>query len=120
MYYVEVYSRKPDVDPERFRETVTRTLRLWAARNPPPGIGAATITISEGRATDGFADVWNPADGTITGVARPSRANGALRPQTIGSAFSAHNPAEGESESWQAGDGTRARDPRLRGACSTD
>ena len=34
MYYVEVYSRKPDVDPERFRETVTRTLRLWAAQNP--------------------------------------------------------------------------------------
>jgi len=34
MYYVEVYSRKPHVDPERFRETVKRTDALWAAANP--------------------------------------------------------------------------------------
>jgi hypothetical protein len=34
MYYVEFYSRKPQVDPERFRQTVLRTDRLWAEQNP--------------------------------------------------------------------------------------
>ena len=34
MYYVEFYSRKPGVDPERFRETVKRTDAYWAAANP--------------------------------------------------------------------------------------
>src|SRR3990172_2617612 len=34
MYYVEFYSRKPDVDPKRFRETIKRTDAYWAAANP--------------------------------------------------------------------------------------
>ena len=34
MYYVEFYSRKPGVDPERFRETVKRTDAYWASANP--------------------------------------------------------------------------------------
>jgi hypothetical protein len=34
MYYVEFYSRKAGVDPERFRETITRTDAYWAAANP--------------------------------------------------------------------------------------
>ena len=34
MYYVEFYSRKPGVDPERFRETVKRTDAYWAEANP--------------------------------------------------------------------------------------
>ena len=34
MYYAEFYSRRPDVPPEVFRETVRRTDRLWAEGNP--------------------------------------------------------------------------------------
>ena len=34
MYYVEFYSRKAGVSPERFRETVKRTDAWWAANNP--------------------------------------------------------------------------------------
>jgi len=34
MYYVEFYLRKPGVDAERFRQTITRTDAYWAAANP--------------------------------------------------------------------------------------
>jgi hypothetical protein len=34
MYYIEFYSRKPGVDPERFSETVQRTDAWWADQNP--------------------------------------------------------------------------------------
>jgi hypothetical protein len=34
MYYVEFYSRKPDVDAETFREVVLRTHEYWASANP--------------------------------------------------------------------------------------
>jgi hypothetical protein len=34
VYYVELYSRRPGVSPERLRETVKRTDRLWAEANP--------------------------------------------------------------------------------------
>ena len=34
MYYVEFYSRKPDVDPKKFRETIKRTDAYWAAASP--------------------------------------------------------------------------------------
>ena len=34
MYYIEFYSRKPGVSPEKFRETVKRTDAYWAEANP--------------------------------------------------------------------------------------
>lgn len=69
----------------------------WRAGTPPmtvPGIGPPTSTTGEGYATDGasdgVADVWNPAD-AIAGAARLLRANGA--PVDYQRAIYAYNPA---------------------------
>ncbi len=34
MYYIEFYSRKPNVDPQVFHETIRRTDAYWANANP--------------------------------------------------------------------------------------